>query len=342
VKISIVCLLVAVISAVPALAQPTVNAGGVLNSYDYTPVLSPGVLASVFGSNLTGTSPTTVTLNGLDCAVIFAFPTQVNIQLPWEAAVGTGSLIVTVDGSSSTPVQVSLTEYSPALEALNAQGTGAGVFFSGANLISSTNPANGGDTISAWATGLGATNPAIAAGEVTPQPPPSYVTRTPSVTLGGMPARVTFSGLLPGAVATDEVNFTVPADVVPGPAVAVVIGIGGDVSNTVTLPVGCQQVNSQVSIKRSELHHGSGEHYAQGIRIENTSTGTLPATGSVILTSLPSTAQLMNGGGATCPSSDGSPYLSFTFTGTPQTATFSIDFTSTTGTITYGVRVLTP
>jgi hypothetical protein len=52
---------------------------------------------------------------------------------------------------------------------------------------------------------------------------------------------------------------------------------------------------------------------------------------------------LTNGGGTSCPSSDGSPYKSFTLegSGTAQTATFTLDFTdTTTGTITYGQRVL--
>jgi len=62
----------------------------------------------------------------------------------------------------------------------------------------------------------------------------------------------------------------------------------------------------------------------------------------VVLTNLSSTSQLSDGGGASCPSSDGSPYRSTSFTGAgaAQTATVTLSFTDSTGNISYGVRVL--
>lgn len=331
------------ICAVSALAQPTVSA--VVNGFSFQPHLSPGVLASVFGANLAGTNPTTVTLNGISCPITYTSASQLNIQVPWEAAVGTGHLTVTVDGSHSTPFSVSLATYSPALASLNGSGSGTGEFFSGPNLIGTSNPANGGDVLLTYGIGLGPTNPAIATGEITPNPPPYYVTvGTPALTVGGKAATISFSGLAPGALATDQLNFTLPALVSTGSPNAIVT-IGSATSPPITIPVGCKQVNSQVTVTKGAIQHPSANRYTQAVKIQNKTSTSLPANASLVLTTLTSSAELTNGGGATCPSSDGSPFKSFIFTGTgtEQTATVSLAFTdSTTGTITYGVRVLAP
>ena len=59
----------------------------------------------------------------------------------------------------------------------------------------------------------------------------------PIVTIGGLQANVTFSGLAPGYVGLYQVNAQVPAGVAVGTAVPVTISMGGQVSNTVTIPV---------------------------------------------------------------------------------------------------------
>jgi len=335
--------LIALIATVSALAQPTVSA--VANGFSFQPHLSPGVLASVFGANLAGTNPTTVVLNGIDCPVTFTSAAQLNIQVPWEAAIGAGHLTVTVDGSHSAPFSVSLATYSPALVSLNGSGSGTGEFFSGPNLIGTSNPANGGDVLLTYGIGLGPTNPAIATGEITPNPPPLYVTvGAPALTVGGKAATISFSGLAPGALATDQINFTLPA-LVPTGDPNVIVTIGSATSPPVTIPVGCKQVNSQVTVTKGKIEHASGNLYTQAVKIQNKTSTNLPTNASLVLTTLTSSAKLSNGGGATCPSSDGSPFKSFSFTGTgtSQTATVTLAFTdSTTGTIAYGVRVLVP
>ena len=57
--------------------------------------------------------------------------------------------------------------------------------------------------------------------------PLSYTTNTPTVTVGGAPVPVVFSGLTPGAVGLYQVNVLVPAESGKGAAVPVSIGIGG-------------------------------------------------------------------------------------------------------------------
>ena len=93
--------------------------------------------------------------------------------------------------------------------------------------------------IQIFATGAGATNPPLLAGESAPASGnPLVLTRVePAVTLGGRPAPVLFSGMAPGFVGLWQINAEVPQDVTPGPAVPLQITAGGVPSNTVTIAV---------------------------------------------------------------------------------------------------------
>jgi uncharacterized protein (TIGR03437 family) len=55
------------------------------------------------------------------------------------------------------------------------------------------------------------------------------------VTIGGVQARVIFSGLAPDAVGEYQIDVVVPSGVQSGSAIPVVISIGGVLSNSVTI-----------------------------------------------------------------------------------------------------------
>ena len=86
--------------------------------------------------------------------------------------------------------------------------------------------------------GLGAVTNQPADGAASPSSPLARTSATPQVTIGGVPATVTFSGLAPDFVGEYQVNALVPATVAAGNAVPVAITIGGAASNTVTIVVG--------------------------------------------------------------------------------------------------------
>jgi uncharacterized protein (TIGR03437 family) len=67
--------------------------------------------------------------------------------------------------------------------------------------------------------------------------PLSDTIATPTVTIGGMVAQVSSSGLAPGAVGLYQVNVQVPAGSPAGDAVPVILSIGGVTSNTGTIAV---------------------------------------------------------------------------------------------------------
>ncbi len=60
---------------------------------------------------------------------------------------------------------------------------------------------------------------------------------TPGVTIEGVPATVTFSGLAPGFVGLYQVNVVIPQEVSSGPAVPLILTISGVPSNAVTIAV---------------------------------------------------------------------------------------------------------
>jgi len=97
-------------------------------------------------------------------------------------------------------------------------------------------PAVAGDILSIYCTGLGSTSPAVATGVPAPFSPLARVRTDVTVTLGGLPAPVSFAGLTPGLIGFYQINATVPAGITPGDTVPVVVSQNG-ASGTATIAV---------------------------------------------------------------------------------------------------------
>ena len=95
----------------------------------------------------------------------------------------------------------------------------------------------GTDFLEIYWTGGGPVTNQPASGHAASANPLSLTTTTPSVTIGGVNAPVSFSGLAPGYVGLYVVTLKVPAGAPTGSAVPVVLTIGGVQSNTVTIAV---------------------------------------------------------------------------------------------------------
>jgi uncharacterized protein (TIGR03437 family) len=105
-------------------------------------------------------------------------------------------------------------------------------------LVNSANPATAGVTVlQIYCTGLGPVTNQPASGSAASITQLSQTTAAPTVTIGGAPATVLFSGLAPGSVGEYQVDALVPATSSKGGAVPVIIAIGGVTSNTVTITV---------------------------------------------------------------------------------------------------------
>ena len=239
---------------------PNVPSGGVLNGAGFDSAvagLSAGVIASIFGTNLStapasGVQPgfvpgtttlqttsngTQVTFDGVAAPLFFVSPGQLNVQVPFEV---TGKIsvqmVVSLNGASSPPVAVAISAATPALFTLNSSGKGAAVALNqDGTLNGPNNPEAAGRVIQLFATGLGAVLPAAVTGQGARSTAPlSTSINNPTVAIGVVPAIMEFSGLAPGFVGLWQVNVRVPAGAGTG-ASALLLRAGGQNANPVTV-----------------------------------------------------------------------------------------------------------
>lgn len=220
-------------------------------SFDRFKPLAPGMIFSLFGSNLAegqnlaGEVPLPrqlgnlrASLGGIELPLFYADGSQINAQVPFEIPAGTASLVVTGRGAAGAPGQVTIVAAQPGIFTMSQTGTGQGLVFDAQNrLVDANNPVTAGDAVVVYATGLGATDPPVGTGTATPLSPLSHVTTQVVATVGGRPATVEFAGLVPRFVGLYQVNVRVPAGVAPGNAVPLVLSQNGVAGNTVTMAV---------------------------------------------------------------------------------------------------------
>ncbi|MCU0229713.1 MAG: hypothetical protein MUF01_18945 [Bryobacterales bacterium] len=217
-------------------------------------VLVGGIEAPLF---YVGGQPPT---QGADGSLIYNG--QINAQVPWEAPeAGLVEVVVRAETTNgilqSEPVDVPLAPVTPAIftfdfgpgraAALNVKLRGDdGVINNsvaqpeGAFPGRDSQPAPIGGVITIYCNGLGATNPAARTGENSEDALRRAVAGV-KVSIGGVEAPVDFAGLAPQFVGLFQINAFVPAGVVPGPQVPVVIEQNGvrsrsDVTIAVRVP----------------------------------------------------------------------------------------------------------
>jgi len=94
-------------------------------------------------------------------------------------------------------------------------------------LVTPTNPIHRGDTITIYGTGIGDTLPAVEAGVPAPSDPLAAALIPATVTLGGVPLNIRYTGLAPGWVGVYQINASVPISVPEGIEVPLTISQGG-------------------------------------------------------------------------------------------------------------------
>ena len=231
--------------------SPALNAGGVVNAASYAVPVAPGSIAAAFGDLLVasastdGSSPLLTSISGLslqfgdaaEAPLFFASTGQVNFQVPWELAGQTQTTVAAAfNGQIGAAQTLSLAPFAPGIFSMSSQGNGQGAILDASyHLVDSSNPATAGSTVLIFCTGLGAVTNQPATGSPAGDTPPSETAIIPTVTIGGAPAQVMFSGLAPGFVGLYQVNVQVPAGLAAINAAPVVISGAGVTSNTVTM-----------------------------------------------------------------------------------------------------------
>jgi uncharacterized protein (TIGR03437 family) len=228
-------------------AVPVVTS--VANAASYaSAAVSPGEIVTIFGSNLGpaslvlyqltgGTFPasiagTQVLFDGTPAPMIYTSRGQVSAVVPYGLAGKTTTNVqVQYQGVVSTAVAAPVQPATPGVFSLDASGLGPGAILNqDFSINAGSNPAAKGSAVAIYCTGGGVTNPPSTDGSITGTPLP-LLTGNVSVTIGGINAKVLYSGGAPQAIAgLTQINVEVPAGVTAGPSVPVVVQVGTSAS----------------------------------------------------------------------------------------------------------------
>jgi uncharacterized protein (TIGR03437 family) len=218
------------LSATPVFLNPQ----GIVNAGSFAPFtagVAPGELLTLYGANLaSGTQvasgipfPTTlgnvqVTVNSIPAPLYYVTPTQLSAIVPYGVTGTIAKVQVFNNNVASNAVTALIAETAPGVLTQLQNGLGYGdVVHSNGSLVNANNPAQIGETVSVYLTGLGAVSPGIADGAAGP-PYPYATTPSGSITayIGGVAAAVGYSGLAPGLAGLYQINLTVPAGLTAG------------------------------------------------------------------------------------------------------------------------------
>lgn len=217
--------------------------GAAANVFSNETAFAPGMLLAIYGNQLAGFTQTaaslplpltmngvSATVNGVSAPLYYVSPTQFDIQVPYET--GSGPAVIAINnGGKVASFVIAVDATAPGLwpHFLN-NATGA---------LATT--AKVGDVLITFMTGDGDITPSLANGAV---PPASTAVknlpqpRMPvTITVGGVPATVLFSGITSAAPGVNQIDFTVPSGVKTGVPLPVVVTVGSVSATALTLTV---------------------------------------------------------------------------------------------------------
>jgi uncharacterized protein (TIGR03437 family) len=224
---------------------------------------SPGGLVTISGTGFTDQDPQSaasyplpaalggvqVQVNGKAVPLLLVSASQINFQCPLLASGSSLDIaVIAADGTVAATTQSIMAAAAPDLFTVN--GTTQGVI-----LIASKNemamtqtpglagsPAQPGDVLSIYASGLGETQAPVAIGTPAPSTPPVPLKNKIAIFVSGVEIDPALSILAPGTAGLDQVNVQLPVDVAVGSAIPLYLQVtlaDGTVirSNTVTLAI---------------------------------------------------------------------------------------------------------
>ena len=207
--------------------QGIVNAG---SSAPFTAGIAPGELLTLYGSNLasglqvasgapflTTLGDVQVMINGIAAPIYYVTPTQLSAIVPYGITGTVAKVQVFNNNVQSNTVTSLISTTAPGVltQLQNGLGYGDAVHQDG-TLVNAKSPAQIGETVSLFVTGLGAVSPTILDGAAGPTTPLSNATATIAAYIGGVEATITYAGLAPQLAGLYQINLTVPAGVTAG------------------------------------------------------------------------------------------------------------------------------
>ncbi len=231
---------------------PYYDAASIVNAADnQSGQFAPNTIATIYGTNLAygtaavsqndinagllptvlGTDETQVYVNNYPADLYYVSPTQINFLVPPNLVGPSMTVRVTIDGLAGPSIPFSLAAAAPGLFQLDA--THAVATLADGSVVTPQSPAQPGDVVVLWATGLGATDPNPVYGQLPTAAAPLAAGASLSVLLDGVPVppgAIAYAGLAPDFAGLYQINVTLPASTASNPEIRV------QVDNAVSIP----------------------------------------------------------------------------------------------------------
>ena len=159
-----------------------------------------------------------VKINNVLVPIYYVIPRQLAVLVPYSVTSGIATVQVINNNVPSNTVTVFVGKTAPGVFTRSQDGLGYGdIEHADGSLVNAQNPAQIGEIVAVYLTGLGAVSPPIIDGDVGPTNP---LAKTPdgaiAAYIGGVSAPIGYSGLAPTLAGLYQMNLTVPAGVAAG------------------------------------------------------------------------------------------------------------------------------
>ena len=222
---------------------PAYTADSIVNASDYSPgPFAPNSVLTIFGANLAwdtrqlagsdivnGALPTSldsvaVYIDNWPVPLIYVSPTQINFIIPGNEIDGSVPVRVVREGVTGPEITIQLIDAAPALFAFAGYVIAA---HDDGTLLTPDAPANAGDVVVIYATGLGKTLPNPAPGVIPLTPDRLAAASTINVYLNGVainPSLIFYAGVTPYCAGLYQINLFLPGDTPTDPEIRVSVG----------------------------------------------------------------------------------------------------------------------
>jgi uncharacterized protein (TIGR03437 family) len=141
---------------------------------------------------------------------------QINFQAPFEVAGSNSAVLQVRNGQSlSQPVMVTVLSLQPGIFTTDGE-RGIAVHGNSARLVTPDDPAERGEVVVIYATGLGAVDPQLGTGVAAPPGRLTFAQGRATVMFGQVAAQPDFAGLTPGFAGLFQINVRVPDSAASG------------------------------------------------------------------------------------------------------------------------------
>jgi uncharacterized protein (TIGR03437 family) len=226
-------------------ASSTTRIDGVGNAFSGGPTAAPGMILSVYGTQLAGSTLSatklplpltlggvTATVNGFPAPLYFVSAGQINLQVPYEAGAGPAMLAINNKGQVAA---------FPFTVASTAPGLLTNAYDNSTGIPVTSGQAGGATVFLLFVTGEGDVTPTLGTG-ATPSSTITNPANLPhsrqalSLTVGGVPVTPLFAGIPSGLAGTTQIDFQLPANVPTGKQ-PVIVTVGGVASPPIFLDI---------------------------------------------------------------------------------------------------------